>query len=206
MRAFILIYLKTKPCYLNINILTATQPFSFFIILIQTNLIMKQLKFIVYLVLPLLLTGCWGYGTSDDQVFVNPSGNNYDAVTMDRPAFEAAVQLLPPTPVVKSGKIYIKDNLLFVNDVNKGFHIYRYDDPAHPVALNFLQVPGATDIAMRGGLMYINQATDLVTINYFVNSMNIVKRNKDVFPPLQAPDGSFEDVADDQVIIDWIPQ
>jgi hypothetical protein len=32
-------------------------------------------------------------------------------------------------PIIKSGKIYIKDDLMFINDVNKGFHVYDYTDP-----------------------------------------------------------------------------
>jgi hypothetical protein len=167
---------------------------------------MKHLKLLLLPVIALLLSGCWGTGSGgdDDAVWVEPA-QTYEAVTMPREAFEAAVQLLPPAPVTKSGKIYVKDNLLFVNDVNKGFHIYKYDDPSSPVAIAFLQVPGATDIAMRGATLYINQATDLITLVYANNAIYMAKRNENVFPQKTPPDGSWVNVPENEIITDFIP-
>jgi len=166
---------------------------------------MKHLKLLTILILPLLLTGCWGYNNSDDDlVFVEPV--NYTPVTMTRQAMEASVELMAPTSVVKSGKIYIKDNLLFVNDVNRGFHIYKYNDPSNPVEIAFLQAAGATDLAMRGTTLYINQATDLLTLVYDNNTIYFIKRNMNVFPQKTAPDGSLGYAADNEIITDWVAQ
>ncbi|WGU68891.1 hypothetical protein QIU19_02915 [Capnocytophaga canimorsus] len=37
----------------------------------------------------------------------------------------------------------------------------------------FLSIPGATDLAIRDEVMYVNQATDLVAFSYDVNSGTI---------------------------------
>ncbi|SHG03275.1 hypothetical protein SAMN05444372_1021 [Flavobacterium micromati] len=94
---------------------------------------------------------------------------------------------------------------MFVNDVNKGFHVYDYSNPKSPVRTNFINVPGATDLAIRDNTIYINQAVDLVTATYNITTkkFTVTNRNKNVFPQKQAPNGQSEYTKDNQVIIDW---
>jgi hypothetical protein len=62
-------------------------------------------------------------------------------------------------------KISIKDDLMFINDVNKGFHVYDYTDPKKPIRPILYKAPGATDLAIKGNTVYINQV-DLVTATF----------------------------------------
>jgi len=166
---------------------------------------MKNLR-LIFAGLPLLLlAGCWGYGSSDDVVLTNEPPAQYEAVIMDRDSFEDAVKVQPQQTMVKAGKIYIKDQLLFINDVNRGFHIYNYSDPMHPVYRGFLNAPGATDLAMRDDVIYLNQATDLVTMIFepVGTFVTVTKRNRDVFPPIVSPNGNLLNVADNEVVIGW---
>ena len=161
---------------------------------------MKQVKIMLALVTLLLLHSCWGYG--DDEL---PSmRENYRPLVMQRAAFESAVQLQTPQDVVKAGKIYIKDNLLFVTEVNKGFHVYDYANAQNPVEVAYIKIPGATDLAVRGTTLYINQATDLVALTYANNTLTVTKRNRNVFPQKEAPDDSHAHVGEDEIITDWI--
>lgn len=163
---------------------------------------MKHLKLLLFLgIVPLFAGCCWSCPPEDDV-----ASQNYESVTMTRQELEASIALKAPQPMVKSGKIYIKDNLLFVSDVNKGFHIYAYDAAENATEVAFLEVPGATDLAVRGTTLYINQATDLVTLAYANNAVTLVKRNRNVFPQKLAPDGSWDYVAENEVITDWIPR
>lgn len=154
------------------------------------------------MLLMLMLTGCWGYGETDD---VQPPDYNYNAVVMNRDAFENAVSLTAAQPVVKSGKIYVKGDLLFVNDVNKGFHIYNCSTPDVMVPVAFLNVPGATDLAVRNNIIYINQAVDLITLVYNAeaNTITLTKRNKNVFPQKPSPDNNYQEVSENEIIVDW---
>ena len=130
----------------------------------------------------------------------------YEPVFLDRTAFEESVLLKNSLAIGISGKIYIKDNLLFINELRKGFHVYDNSDPENPKAIKFLEAPGATDMAIRDNIIYINQATDLIAVSYAANSTTamITKRIPDTFPALQSPDGfNAYDIPENSVVIDW---
>lgn len=137
----------------------------------------------------------------------NPSWeeNQYKPVLLQRSVFEKSIVLENPQPIIKSGKIYIKGNLMFINDVNKGFHVYDYSDPKNPVRLQFIKVPGATDLAIIDDIIYINQAVDLVTITYNseTKKIDITNRNKNVFPQKKSPNGFYGNPKENEIIIDW---
>ncbi len=161
--------------------------------------------FALMLLFPLLIQSCiW----CDDcggrpPVFVNP----YTPVTLDRTTFENSVESQPARTIVHSGKIYINGDLTFINEKNTGFHIYRYSDPENPVNIGFIQILGATDLAVRNGNIYINQAVDLVTLTYNEtnNSITVKHRNRNVFPQKPAPNGFAGYVAENQIIVNWLP-
>lgn len=140
------------------------------------------------------------YGESPEPV------NNYKPVIMNRATFEASIKILPGKNIVKSGKIYIKDDIMLVNDVNKGFHIYNYSDATNPIKIAFLEIPGATDVAIRNATIYINQAVDLVTLKYDLttNKVSVLYRNRNIFPQKNSPQGFGAYVKENEVIIDWI--
>lgn len=165
---------------------------------------MKLLRLMLAGLPMLLLAGCEGYGNPDNVVFTEEPPQHYEPIVMDRDAFEAAVEVLPAQGITKAGKIYIKNGLLFINDVKKGFHVYNYSDPANPVPLGFINIPGSTDLAMRAHVIYINQATDLVVMSYSEDgTIELNGRTRNVFPAMPAPDGTTDTVADDEVIIGW---
>lgn len=163
----------------------------------------NPLRFPLFFLVALLLSSCWGIPNEEDV----PT-QNYEPVLMIRTEFENAVKALAPKEIVKSGKIYIKDNLMFINDVNKGFHVYNYSNPQNPIKISFIQIPGATDLALRNNIIYINQAVDLVTLEYnpVGNLINVTKRIKEVFPQKIAPDGFSSQNGSDKIVIDWIPK
>lgn len=163
---------------------------------------MKHLKSIAALAAVLLLQSCISMEPDDSPQSVR----NYRPIIMKRDAFEKSIHLLAPQPVTQSGKIYIKDNLLFVNDVNQGFHVYDYTLTATPKPIAYIEIPGATDLAVRNNIIYINQATDLVTLAYANNAITLIKRNPKVFPQKQSPDDSYANPKKDEIIINWIPK
>lgn len=167
---------------------------------------MRKLVLIPFLLLLIpIFSGCFfcdGCGQGE------PMPDPYTPVILDRTAFENSVQSLPIQNVIKSGKIYIKDNLMFINEVNKGFHVYNYSDPENPIRIGFIQILGATDLAIRDDKVYINQAVDLVTLEYNSsnNSIVIKHRNKNVFPQKPSPNGSIASTNENQIVVDWIHQ
>ena len=164
---------------------------------------MKKIKLITCFVSLTMLSSCiWYTGTDDDDF---ESFSNYDPVVLERTVFNNSISLTDPIPIVNSGKIYVKDTFLFINEVNKGFHIYDNSNPENPVPLRFLTTPGATDMAIRNNTFYINQARDLIAVSFNAedNSVTVEKRIENTFPRLQSPEGETQFVNEDMVVVDW---
>ncbi|HZE84528.1 MAG TPA: hypothetical protein VE035_09475, partial [Puia sp.] len=67
--------------------------------------------------------------------------------------------------IVAAGKIYVKDQYIFLNDIDKGIHVYDNSDPSHPVQTAFLNIPGNEDIAVKGNMLYADMYGDLLAID-----------------------------------------
>ena len=153
----------------------------------------------------LLLDGCW----SHRERFPGPSakGDTY------RPVYAAyadmrSVQTLAPQPPKNVGKIYVKDDYLFINEVGRGIHIVDNRDPAKPIPLAFVAIPGNHELAVKDSILYADNTLDLVALN-IANPRNVrvVRRIENAFPypayPL-ATNARFECADPDRgVVIRW---
>lgn len=130
--------------------------------------------------------------------------SQYTAVFMDRTEFENSVVLQNSKSLIELGKIYTFNDYLFINEKQEGFHIYNNSNPETPIALKYIKVPGATDMAIKSDIIYINQATDLIAVEFDTNtqSLTVTKRIKNVFPELLSPDGYYQS-EQDKVLIKW---
>lgn len=92
------------------------------------------------------------------------------------------VQVLAPQPLKNVGKIYIKDNYLYINEIGSGIHIVDNHDPANPVRLSFLSIPGNHELAVKDSTLYADNILDLVALN-IANPRNVrvVKRIENAF-------------------------
>ena len=94
----------------------------------------------------------------------------------------SSITLTAPEPIQNVGKIYIKDNFLFVNDPGKGIHIIDNSHPAQPLAKKFLKVPGSFDMAVKGNTLYTDSYVDLVAFDISnINSIEETGRLEGVF-------------------------
>lgn len=93
------------------------------------------------------------------------------------------LKTLPATTVETAGKIYIKDNYLFINEKYKGIHVFDNSNPAAPVNLAFIDIPGNVDLAIRGNYLYADNYVDLVVLDITnVTAPVEVARIPDIFP------------------------
>ncbi len=93
------------------------------------------------------------------------------------------VRIKEAQPIRATGKIYVKDNFLYVSEQHKGIHIIDNSDPANPKKVKFVNIPGNLDVAMKGDILYADSYMDLLAINMKTQA---VKRVPDVFK------GSFD--------------
>ncbi|WP_299607768.1 hypothetical protein [uncultured Aquimarina sp.] len=168
---------------------------------------MKKTKLLLLGTFLILLQSCCPFFTdcedNDDDFII--MGSQYEPILINRNDFENSVSLKDPISITTSGKIYIKDDLLFINEVHKGFHVYDNSDPSSPTPIKFLEAPGSTDLAIRDNMIYINQATDLIAVEYdTANGITLTKRVVNVFPELRSPDGFLPfDIPTDNVVVGW---
>jgi hypothetical protein len=81
------------------------------------------------------------------------------------------------------GKIYFKDNYIFIIEELKGIHIFDNTDPANPVKKTFIKVPGAMDMVISGNFLYADSFVDLVILDvHDVNNVTEVGRVKELLP------------------------
>jgi hypothetical protein len=85
--------------------------------------------------------------------------------------------------VQTAGKIYIKDNYLFVSEKYKGIHVFDNSNPASPVNLSFIDIPGNVDLAIRDHYLYADNYVDLVVLDISnISSPVEVARIQNIFP------------------------
>lgn len=104
-------------------------------------------------------------------------------VYMSYSELRASVATTAPSAIETMGKIYIKDQYLFVNEKFEGIHIFDNSDPANPVNLSFIKIPGNVDLTIKGNYLYADSYIDLVVIDISdINNATETYRLEDVFP------------------------
>jgi hypothetical protein len=83
----------------------------------------------------------------------------------------------------KPGKIYFKDNYLFIVEERTGIHVINNTDPANPQKMSFVEIPGVVDMAIKGDVLYVDSYIDMVALSLGnLNNINEIKRIKNTFP------------------------
>ena len=136
--------------------------------------------------LSLLLSGCPFGGIEPER---RPQ---YKPILMARTQLEAAVTSLPPRPLHVPGKIFVGGRYLFVNERYQGIHVFDNTDPAQPLALTFLRIPGNVDLAVRGNLLYADNGPDLLVLDLSDPArMRVAGRTRNALPELSPPEVDF---------------
>ena len=85
--------------------------------------------------------------------------------------------------IKQPGKIYFKDNFIFVNEYQKGIHVINNTDPSNPQTVSFIEIPGNVDMAVKGDKLYADSYVDLLTIDISdMENITEVDRDTSVFP------------------------
>jgi len=118
------------------------------------------------------------------------------------------VKSTPASVIGSAGKIYIQGNYLFVNEKYKGIHVFDNSDPASPVNLTFIDIPGNVDLAVRGNYLYADNYVDLIVLDISnITAPFEVARIKDIFPyTIPATDDPYpiSEINNDKgVIVGW---
>jgi hypothetical protein len=138
-------------------------------------------KILFFLLITLSFSGC--FKSSPDPYY----STGYHPIYLSRTEMEK-VFVTTPQSLKVPGKIYIKDGFLFVNEVNKGVHIFNNKDPKSPQKIAFIQIPGNIDIAIRGAILYADNGRDLLSFDVTTpTEARLLNRMKDIFPNQEFP-------------------
>jgi hypothetical protein len=128
--------------------------------------------------------------------------------TIVRPIYEtkevvkANIKSNPAKTIGTPGKIYLYDNYVFLNELDKGVHVIDNSNPAHPVMKAFIDIPGNQDIAVKGNTLYADMYGSLVTID-ISDPLNarLLKELPNVFPERNYFGGMV--ATSNMVIVGW---
>lgn len=155
------------------------------------------------LLAPILLTSCQDLRTQ------TITWVEYEPVYMTQQEFINAVQLEESRDLKNPGKIYFYDGYLFVNEVNKGIHIFDNSDPSSPQNIGFVNIPANKDMAVREDLLYADSQKDLLVFDISnLQQPELIDRIEDVFNnSANTPPGFTTQSVDASqgLVVDWKP-
>lgn len=150
-------------------------------------------------VITIFFTGCL-----KDHVKRTQTYTIYTPVYAKKDAVLNAINGDATEEIKQAGKIYIKDNFIYLNEVNKGIHVIDNSNPSNPQRVAFLALPGNTDIAVKGHTLYADMYSDLVAVDISdVHNTKITKTISNFFPG-RAQFYGQPVFFNDMVIVDWI--
>jgi len=159
---------------------------------------MKKLHWIYLL---FLVAGVWMLHTSSSDY----DDRNYLPVFMKRSDLEKSVSYQSAERKMESpGKIYYKAPYIFINEKYKGVHVINNSDPVHPVNEGFIVAPGCIDMAVKGNILYLDNAVDLVAFDWLAKQPT--KRIRNVFPEPVSPENEvfISDInREDYILVGW---
>ncbi|GHT57506.1 hypothetical protein AGMMS49982_24400 [Bacteroidia bacterium] len=128
---------------------------------------------------------------------------NYTPLFMDRAALEQSVSYQDTGRELENpGKIYYSSPHIFINERYKGVHVINNYDPYHPVKAGFIVAPGCIDMAVKGNIIYLDNAVDLVAFD--LAAKQVTKRIKEVFPEPQSPENIiYYEAHEGYILVGW---
>lgn len=132
--------------------------------------------------------------------------SKYTPVYMSLEDFRNAVAVEAPKAIQNPGKIYVKDNYLFVSEIAKGVHVFDNKNPQNPQALAFINAPGNYDIAFNCDKLYIDSSTDLLVFDMANPAQpQLINRVENALPHIVEYRGYTAD-ANKGVVVEWVQE
>lgn len=130
---------------------------------------------LVVLVAGVFATGC-------DTFVSTYSYTYYEPVYKTVAEIRNSVRLDAAQPLESPGKIYAKDQYIYISEPGKGIHIIDNKNPEQPVNKSFITLPGTSDLSISGNYLYADSYIDLVVLDISnIAAVHEVGRTENVF-------------------------
>ena len=128
----------------------------------------------------------------------------YVPVYLTKDEVKANIKSTAPRQVKNPGKIYLRDQYLFLNEVDRGIHIIDNSNPSHPKNIAFINIPGNMDIAVKGNILYADLYSDLLAIDISNPQQIKLKTYIDNVFPYRNYGAGAPAITGGKIIADWI--
>lgn len=129
------------------------------------------------------------FTSCEDSTYKEYKGNA--PVYMTYESLRSAVTEVQNVDLKNPGKIYYKDNYIFIVEEMEGVHVYDNTNPASPIKKSYVKIPGVVDISISGYIMYADSYVDLVVLDVQdVDNIHETGRLKDILPYTVPPTGN----------------
>lgn len=126
--------------------------------------------------LSVVLEGC------SDQCETTAEYVYFEPVYMSLEDFRASVEVTGPKAIESMGRIYFKDDYLFISEPGKGIHVIDNHDPRTPNQVKFISIPGNNDLAINGNILFADSFIDLLSFDISdLNNVQLVGRKENAF-------------------------
>ncbi len=147
----------------------------------------------------ILFTAC------TDKVEITQRYTVMEPIYLSTVDLRSSFEILPPAEVTNTGKIYLYQNYILLNEPGKGIHIINNENKEEPEIISFINIPGNYEMAVRGGRLFADSYIDLVVLD-ITNPKNVILKNRinDIFLNLTQPGQNYD--AEKGVVMDWEPK
>jgi hypothetical protein len=162
----------------------------------RNRILPLAISFLVAGLVTLIFQGCFKDKCTSHYTFWEP-------VYRTKAEARANIKNNPAQDIERPGKIYIRGNYIFLNEIDKGIHIIDNSNPSAPRNIAFVNIPGNLDMAVKGNTLYADFYSDLVAID-ITDPAHIVttKFVENMFPERAWGNGFSPNPS--MVIIDWV--
>ncbi len=130
----------------------------------------------------------------------------YQPVYKTKSEVRANIKSNSPRQIETTGKIYVRGDYIFLNEVDKGIHVINNSNPSMPQDVAFIDIPGNMDMAVKGNILYADLYTDLVALD-ISDPLNVkLKKVVEGVFPHRAWGGGFAGpaITSDLIVTEWI--
>ena len=136
---------------------------------------MKSKNIIILFAIVLLFSSCEDKFTRE-YMANSPIYMSYDEL-------RTSIKQVEAKELEATGKIYFKDNFIFIINPLQGIHIIDNSDPSNPTNTTFIEIPGCIDMAAKDNILYVDSYVDLVSLDISdITNIQQVDRISDVLP------------------------
>ncbi|HRI78215.1 MAG TPA: hypothetical protein PLR06_01665 [Cyclobacteriaceae bacterium] len=152
----------------------------------------------------LILFCVLAFGECSDKCNVTTTYTYFVPIYSTSAEVKQAVQFEEARPIKSPGRIYFKDQFLYINEAGEGIHVINNQNPASPTHVGFLKIPGNHELAIAGDMLYADSFVDLVVFDVSdKSSIHEVNRIEQVFDHTFWY--GFASMANNLVLTGWKP-